>query len=625
MRYLLLLLLISFSLFGAEINKTLFSENNATQEIQRLRMIILDNVTTDPEIQNNISIQKLFLSKIETLATKVPKDEIKPYPLPKTKKISQKEFLKYFDSVALKIHKMHQCDENELILHERLSLIKKRLKDLAPEYKDEILQAQLEYAYFKWKNIYNERRKNRYHDYLEKEKIHFLAVFKKVKVDVKVLEKEGNKQNIALQKLYQKKVYLELRLEKEAILLASKKKDELLDDVNQTKSLTELAENEKNWQYKFVKGELTEINQKISKKIKEKNGVLLLTQINNLQNENLENYIIVRSIMESFSNDLSIEDKKLFVLEQKMLEWLKYQFIGDMTAVMYDFQAWIEHSYSKVLLLINKPLFYQNDKPVVLFDFIKMFFTIFIGFMIAKFYKHRVNAAQKRINFIQKQSFKIIGNIGYYLIVIVTFAVSLHNIGLDLSSLSLVAGALSVGIGFGLKEVVGNFVSGIILMVERSVKIGDFVEIDNDVSGNIIDIRMRSVTIKTSANIDVVVPNSDLVQKSFTNYTLEEPVRRLSIPFKVAYGVSFEEVSEVIMTALTQSELNFVRDVKEYENEVIMTGLEENGVGYILFVFVRTYGPNARSSFFRLIYKALNENNLPIPFPQLDVSMKEKS
>jgi small-conductance mechanosensitive channel len=109
----------------------------------------------------------------------------------------------------------------------------------------------------------------------------------------------------------------------------------------------------------------------------------------------------------------------------------------------------------------------------------------------------------------------------------------------------------------------------------------------------------------------------------FTNYTLDEPVRRLSIPFTVAYGISFEKVSETILDALETSDLKHIRNSKEYSPEVIMTGMDERGVNYTLFVFMNTYGPNLRSSFFRLVYKALIDNRLPIPSPRLDVSMIE--
>ncbi len=626
MRYLLLLLLLTSWGFAAKVNEKLFSENNASKEIQRIRLEIADNVSIDPEIQNKISIQKLFLSKIETLATSSPKKEILSYKTSDKTTLTQKEFLEYFDSVALNLNKLSKYKYNVAVIHERLSSIKEHLKDLAPNEKGLILQAQLEYAYYKWKNIYNERNIKRYTKYLNMEKLPFIEAFKKTKIDIKALEKASIKQNKILQKLYQNKVYLELQLEKETILLVSKKKDEELNgDINGTKLLTQLDDKEKNWKYKFVSEELSKVNKEISKQIKKKNNILVLSQIKNLQDQDLENYIIVRGIMENFSNDLLPKDKAMFLLEQKMLEWIKYEYIGDFTAIWYDFNAWVSKGSEKFLKVIDTPLFYKNDQPVVLYDFLKMFLTIFLGFMLAKFYKHRVNAAQKRIGFIQKQSFKVVGNIGYYLIVIATFAISLSNIGLDLSSLSLVAGALSVGIGFGLQEVVGNFVSGIILMVERSVKIGDFVSIGNEVEGNIIDIRMRSVTVKTSANIDVVVPNSSLVQESFTNYTLEEPIRRLSIPFTVAYGISYEEVNEAIIGALKKSDLNYLRNNAEFENEVIMTGMDERGVNYTLFVFVKTYQTSARSGYFRLIYKTLNDHKFPIPAPRLDVNMNKEN
>jgi len=620
MRYILFLFLIVSYAFAAEVNEKLYNENNASTEIRKIRTLISSKTPSDAEEQNNISIQKLFLNKIETYATSRPEAPIPMYKLPE-QSLTQQEFLAYFDHLATHLDKMFASEENKKLLSGRLSSIKENLSKLRPDKYDDILQGQLEYAYFKWKSIFNDRNHIRYKNYLQSEKARFLESFERTDIDLKALDKAENKENERLQALYQKKVLLELRLEKEAIVVASKKKEDVTTDLNQTKLLGELQDEEKNWRYSFVRDELETVKKSISQAIKKKHETLIFHQIKNLQNEDLDSYIIVRGIMENLSNDLSVEDKSRFNLEQKMLEWLKYEHVGNITAIVYDFKAWMDKVYAKSVQVVNAPMFYLNDKPVDISDILMMFVTIVLGFMLARFYKRRVIAAQGRISFIQKQSFKIIGNLGYYLIVIVTFGVALSNLGLDLSSLSLVAGALSVGIGFGLKEVVGNFVSGIILMTERSVKIGDFVEIDNDIVGNVTDIRMRSVTIKTSANIDIVVPNSLLVQQRFTNYTLDESIRRLSIPFTVAYGISFEEVNDVILTALEESDLKHIRGSKVYQSEVIMSGMDERGVNYTLFVFVNTYGPNARSSFYRLIYKTLQEKKLPIPAPRLDVMM----
>ena len=612
-------LVVSFAC-AAEVNEKLYDENNASSEIRKIQAFISSKMSVDTEEQNTISIQKLFLDKIETYATTPPKAPIPLYKLP-SERLTEQEFLAYFNHLATHLDRMLQYEQSKQVLSSRLVSIKESLSDVRPGLEDEILQGQLQYAYFKWKAIYNDRSFNRYKRYLESEKPRFIKGFERTDIDLKSIEEQDDKQNVQLQALYQKKVLLELRLEKETILAASAKKVDVNLDLNQTKLLEELKDEEKNWRYNFILKELQTVKNSISKAIGKKYDTLIFHQIKNLQNEDLENYIIVRSIMESYSHDLSASDKSRFILEQRMLEWLKYEHIGNLTAIVYDSKAWMQKVYAKVIVWIEAPIFYLNDKPVRISDILVMFMTIIFGFILAKFYKRRVIAAQGHISFIQKQSFKIIGNLGYYFIVIVTFAISLSNIGLDLSSLSLVAGALSVGIGFGLKEVVGNFVSGIILMTERSVKIGDFVEIDNDIVGNVTDIRMRSVTIKTSANIDIVVPNSLLVQQRFSNYTLEESVRRLSIPFTVAYGVSFEEVNAVILEALEQSDLKHIRTSIAHEAEIIMSGMDERGVNYTLFVFVNTYGPNARSSFFRLVYKTLQEKGLPIPAPKLDVKM----
>jgi len=621
MRYILSLILATSLSFAAEVNEALYSENNSTNEIQKVRAVISSNTSTDPEIQNKISIQKLFLSKIETLATTPPEQPIELYKLPSKKLLTQKEFLVYFNHLAESLNKRKSYEANKVMLSERLISIKDSLSSLRPEEKYEILQTQLQYAYFKWKSIYNDRRYKRYDTYLQKEKNRFISSFKNTDVEIENLNKQADKENSKLQALYQKKDYLELSLEKEAILAASKKKEHVSEDLNQTKLIGGLKDSDKNWKYNFVRKELDTINLSIAKVLKEKLNTLILHQIKNLQEEDIESFVVVRGIMQNYSDDLPVSDKQMADLDLAMLEWLKYQHVGEFTAILYDFKTWADNIYTKVIVWIEAPLFYLNDKPVRISDVLIMFMTIIFGFILAKFYKRRVIAAQGHISFIQKQSFKIIGNLGYYFIVFITITISLHNIGLDLTSLSLVAGALSVGIGFGLKEMVGNFVSGIILMVERSVRIGDFVEIENNVSGNVTDIRMRSVTIRTSSMIDVIVPNSYLVQQTFINYTLEEPVRRLSIPFTVAYGVSFEKVNEVILDALEKSELKYIRDSKEYEIEVIMTGMDERGVNYTLFVFVKTYGPNARSSYFRLIYKTLQEQNIPIPAPKIDVNM----
>lgn len=622
MRIILGILGLVCMLYAAEVNKALYSENNVSMEINHIRQELNQIEPHDEQQKNQLDIQKLFLSKIEVLSKRAPQGDIQRYHFKDADKISQEEFLQYFTFNAHYVQRLIERNKNEKQISKRLEEIKENLDGMEPSQTSEILQGQLEYAYFKWKKIHNSKRIEQYRNYLNKEKMRFRQLFSRVEFDLQALDKRTIEQNETLQKLYQQKIYIELRLEKEAILLASQQSQETEVELNGQDLIDKAKEEQKDSRSQFLQSALEDVKEKISKQIEEKNKTLILMQVHYLRDQDLENYILVRDIMQSFISDLSAQAKETFETQMKMLEWLKYEEIGDVAAMMYDFSAWFDNVYEETVSLVNTPLFYQQDRAIVIFDFIKMLMTIIIGFMIARFYKRRINIAQKRVGVTRRQSFKVAGNIGYYLIVIITFAISLHNIGLDLSSISLVAGALSVGIGFGLKEVVGNFVSGLILMVERSVKIGDFVEIENGVSGNIIDIRMRSVTIKTPANIDVVVPNSSLVQRSFINYTLEEAVRRLSVPFTIAYGVEFSEVEEKVLKALSRSDLPYMGQQAGYEPSIIITGMDEHGVNCQLFVYVDTYGPDVRSPFFKLIYKTLQENGFPLPSTRTNVTMK---
>jgi len=313
MRYLICILLLINISFAAEVNKKLFAESNASIEIQKINSHIANNLSTDPHEQNDISIQKLFLKKIEALANTKDKPTLEAYTLPAGKELSQKEFIDYFDAIAMNLNLMLKYTDNEKALHKRLYAIKENLKSLAPDQKNEILQGQLEYAYFKWQEIFNSRNIKKYKENLENEKKRFISVFLRTKIDVKELEKLTDKQNIELQNLYQKKVYLELRLEKETILVASKTKENV---IGENTLLNELGDKDKNWKYNFVLDELKSINASISKVLKAKNNTLILRQINNLQKSHLESYIIVREVMDSLTADLSDNDKHIYMIEK---------------------------------------------------------------------------------------------------------------------------------------------------------------------------------------------------------------------------------------------------------------------------------------------------------------------
>jgi small-conductance mechanosensitive channel len=118
--------------------------------------------------------------------------------------------------------------------------------------------------------------------------------------------------------------------------------------------------------------------------------------------------------------------------------------------------------------------------------------------------------------------------------------------GIDLSSLAVVAGALGVGLGFGLQNIVSNFVSGLILLAERPIAIGDRIEVSG-VAGQVRKISLRSTTVVTNDNIAIIVPNSDLTTKPITNWSHGDPKVQFRLPVGVAYGTDPEKLRLVLL------------------------------------------------------------------------------
>lgn len=279
--------------------------------------------------------------------------------------------------------------------------------------------------------------------------------------------------------------------------------------------------------------------------------------------------------------------------------------------------------------ILTKPVFTINEINVSILKILISLLIFTFGFLIGGYYKVHIQKIMSTRFMIDSSTKTILANLGYYLILIISFLIALDTVGINLSSIALVAGALSVGIGFGLQNIVSNFVSGLILMFERSVRVGDFVELSDSLRGHIVDIRMRSTVLRTNENINIIVPNQNFIQNNVINWTMNDSIKRFEIPFGVAYGTKPELVIDVILKAVNEKHFDDVYEKDDKRTKVIMTKMDNSSVNFELLVWIigdEILHPRSTiSRFLIVIYDTLYENGISIPFPQLDLHIKNGS
>lgn len=220
--------------------------------------------------------------------------------------------------------------------------------------------------------------------------------------------------------------------------------------------------------------------------------------------------------------------------------------------------------------------------------------------------------------------FYVIGRIAHYVILMAGALMSVSALGIDLSKLTLIASALGIGVGLGLQSIVNDFLSRLALLLEKSLKVGDFIELASGVVGDVIEIHMRATLVRTNDNVDILIPNAELTCGLVTNCTLEGSTRRFRIRFSVAYGTDKNLVKMAALEAALS--VDYTLRVQGREPVVWMTGFGGSSLNFVLCVWVtaeHVRRPTGMTSdYLWTLEDALRKYNIEIPFPQRDIHVK---
>ncbi|MDR4462992.1 MAG: mechanosensitive ion channel [Nitrospira sp.] len=213
-----------------------------------------------------------------------------------------------------------------------------------------------------------------------------------------------------------------------------------------------------------------------------------------------------------------------------------------------------------------------------------------------------------------------VGNIVRMVFLALGLIIILQTAGINLSSLTVLFGALGIGVGFGLQGVTNNFVSGIILLLERPIKVGDRIEVGN-VNGDVINISPRATTIVTNDNIAIIVPNADFISSKVVNWSYTNRNVRFNFPVGVSYGSDPEQVRSVLLEVARAHH----GVLKEPGPSVLFDSFGDSALNFVLRVWTRDFStvPGVlRSELYFAISRAFKEQGIEIPFPQRDLHIK---
>ncbi len=268
-------------------------------------------------------------------------------------------------------------------------------------------------------------------------------------------------------------------------------------------------------------------------------------------------------------------------------------------------------------------LFEIGGSGISLFLIFMALFIVIFAYRFSMIFKRYILRNVYEKYQLEKGTRFTLNSVFHYLIMFLAVFISLSTLGINLSTLTVFASIVGVGIGFGMQNIASNFISGLIILFERPIKVGDRVLIE-EIIGDVVQIKMRATIVKTLDNEHIIIPNSFFLEDKVMNRSAEDPRLRLRVNFGVSYSSDVFHVRDVALRVADLVAVEFPEVLKDPEPAVGFLEYGESSLDFVLLIWI--INPQnemkIKSSTRFMLFKVFQEEGIEIPFPQRDLHIR---
>lgn len=243
--------------------------------------------------------------------------------------------------------------------------------------------------------------------------------------------------------------------------------------------------------------------------------------------------------------------------------------------------------------------------------------TLYIFFTAAHLMQHALRRAMNRTG--NRAAITSILIVSRYAVLGIGIIIAASFLGFDTTTLTFIGGGLSIGVGFGLQQIIANFISGILLLFEQSLRPGDIIDLDGQI-GTVKQLSIRSTSILTNDNVEIIIPNERFLTDEVRTYTRDSRLTRVRLPVSVAYRSNPHEVRKLLIETVTHHTL--VRETPAPDVHFTRFGTSSLDFEILVWMDDPRRVPRFKSDLYYMIWEALKRHNIEVPFPQQDVHLR---